>query len=77
MKRKGKKILFANQSVFSGKKNVLEWEGEALVGLPFDKYRVFPHCGHPFSRKLILKDQTYRRVTGMVRKIEKSCKTGV
>lgn len=38
---------------------MLEWEGEALVGFPFDKYMFFPHCGHPFSRKLILKDQPY------------------
>lgn len=72
MKRKGEKILFANQSIFSGKRNVLEWEGEALVGLPFDEYTSFPHYGHLFSRKLILKDEPCRRVTRMVREMEKS-----
>lgn len=47
------------------------------MGLPFDEYRVFLHNGHLLSRKLVIKDQPYRRVTGMVREIEKSCKMGV
>lgn len=45
--------------------------------LPFDEYKFFPHSGHLLSRKLMLKDQPYRKVSEMVREMENSCKTGV
>lgn len=37
MKKKTGKNFFANWSVFS-RRNVLVWEDEALVGLPFDEH---------------------------------------
>lgn len=37
MKKKQGKIFFANWSVFS-RRNVLMWEDEALMGLPFDEH---------------------------------------
>lgn len=51
---------------------MLAWEDEdeALTELPFDEYI-------SSQENLILKDLLYRRVTGMVREIEKFCKTHV
>lgn len=46
------------------------------MGLPFDEYRVFLHNGHLLSRKLVIKDQPYRRVTGMVREIREVLQNG-
>lgn len=65
-------LLFGNWPIFSRRRNVLAWEDEdeALTELPFDEYI-------SSQENLILKDLLYRRVTGMVREIEKFCKTHV